>query len=186
MQPPPHHKAMCDDVQTYAGPACFIGFAASGLQRQHHVLQLQDAKLKPLDCGLRIFIGGFEDSQLKALTSRPDRRAWLAASISSSCGRCRKPKATKAAPKPPLTGLLLRNLNEVTILGEPYYLLYIPIMVTLSSLTATQLINHFRTSLPILCNYKYYAVLRLWHAPTACSKLGPKPTDQTFTKTHKD
>ena len=28
------------------------------------------------------------------------------------------------------TGLLLRNLNEVTILGKPYYLLYIPIMVT--------------------------------------------------------
>ena len=28
------------------------------------------------------------------------------------------------------TGLLLRNLNLVTILGKPYYLLYIPIMVT--------------------------------------------------------
>ena len=27
-------------------------------------------------------------------------------------------------------GLLLRYLNEVTILGKPYYLLYIPIMVT--------------------------------------------------------
>ena len=27
-------------------------------------------------------------------------------------------------------GLLLRNLNEVTILGKPFYLLYIPIMVT--------------------------------------------------------
>ena len=29
-----------------------------------------------------------------------------------------------------VTGLLLRNLNQVTILGKPYYLLYIPIMVT--------------------------------------------------------
>ena len=29
-----------------------------------------------------------------------------------------------------LRGLLLRNLNQVTILGKPYYLLYIPIMVT--------------------------------------------------------
>ena len=29
-----------------------------------------------------------------------------------------------------LTGLLLRNLNWVTILGEPYYLLYLPIVVT--------------------------------------------------------
>ena len=27
-------------------------------------------------------------------------------------------------------GLLLRNLNSVTILGKPYYLLYMPIMVT--------------------------------------------------------
>ena len=30
----------------------------------------------------------------------------------------------------PLPGLLLWNLNSVTILGEPYYLLYVPIMVT--------------------------------------------------------
>ena len=29
-----------------------------------------------------------------------------------------------------IIGLLLRNLNSVTILGKPYYLLYIPIMVT--------------------------------------------------------
>ena len=28
------------------------------------------------------------------------------------------------------SGLLLRHLNEVTILGKPYYLPYIPIMVT--------------------------------------------------------
>ena len=41
---------------------------------------------------------------------------------------------SKAGAIPTLTqvvpGLLLRNLNQVTILGKPYYLLYIPIMVT--------------------------------------------------------